>query len=103
MIPSSIKERDTGVLAYKYAMECSRLYWLLSDLEQSISKKPEQKAEEEHKVNEYEREEHSRHCLSNCIISSNREGGGRLLHQPDRREREGTRMIGNIRRFPSRR
>ena len=62
---------------------------------------PEQNAEEEHKVNEYEREEHSRHCLTNCIISSNQEGGGCLLHQPNQREREGMMMIGNIRQFPS--
>ena len=68
-------------------MECLRSNSSLSDLEQRILKMPEQNAKEEHKVNEYEREEHSRHCLSDCVILSNREGRGRLLHHPGQRER----------------
>ena len=83
----SVHERVSEMPASKHicihAMECSRSNLTLSDLEQSISKMPEQNAEEEHKVNEYEREEYSCHCLSNCIISSKREVGGRLLHQPN--------------------
>ena len=73
-------------------MECSRSNSSLSDLKQRISKMPEQNAEGEHKV----REEHSRHCFSDCIILSNREGGGLLLHQPDRREREREAMMMTI-------
>ena len=76
----------------------------LSDLEQRIPKSPEQNAEEEHKVNKYEQEEQEENRCCDCIIPSNWEGGGCLLHQSDWREPRRMMMIiviWNKRRFPS--
>ena len=64
-----------------------------------------QTLEDEHVVNEYEKEELSCHISSNCVIPSNREGGGRLLHQSNQREPRRMMMmivIRNKKRFPSR-
>ena len=59
--------------------------------------------EDKHVVNKYEKEEQSCHISSDRISPSNREGGGRLLHQSDWREPRTMMMmmivIQNKRRF----
>ena len=78
---SSQSERESGTGFLRIYMQwkvrvLSPSFVKIADSEQSLRQNLETNTEDEHKVNEYEREEKEREPPPNCVIPSNREGGG---------------------------